>query len=94
MKVLWLTNFILPSIAEKLELPASVKEGWVVGMSEALKARKSENDIELAIASPVPANIEEGAVGIFEGVRFYGFHELQPCHIYDPGKEKVFFQKK
>ncbi len=92
MKVLWLTNFILPSIAAKLELPASVKEGWVVGMSEALKARKSENDIELAIASPVPANIEEGAVGIFDGVRFYGFHELQPCHIYDPGKEKVFFQ--
>ena len=92
MRVLWLTNFILPYMAESLGLKASVKEGWVVGMSEAIKKRRSENDIELAVASPVPASFEEGAVGIFEDVKFYGFHELQPSHIYDPSKERVMFK--
>ncbi len=49
MKVLWITNLILPPIAEKLRINASVKEGWTYSLAKSLK---SENlAIELSIAT-------------------------------------------
>lgn len=32
MKILWLTNYPLPSIAVKTGLPVTVNEGWLVGL--------------------------------------------------------------
>lgn len=36
MKILWLTNYPLPTIAEKLGLPITVNEGWLLGLSNLL----------------------------------------------------------
>lgn len=36
MKILWKTNYPLPVIAEKVGLPVTVNEGWLVGLSESL----------------------------------------------------------
>jgi len=91
MRVLWLTNFILPDMAQSLGLPGTNKEGWVVGMSRALKSHSAENGIELAVAAPVSAKFEQGAIGIYEGVKLYGFHEFLSPEFYDEGAENVLF---
>lgn len=91
MKILWLTNFILPDMAEALGLPGTNKEGWVVGMSRALKAHSKENGIELAIVAPVSSKFEQGAIGIYDGVKLYGFHEFQSPEFYDSGAERILF---
>lgn len=36
MKILWLTNYPLPAMAEKLRLPITVNEGWLLGLSNLL----------------------------------------------------------
>lgn len=36
MKILWMTNYPLPRIAEKVGLPITVNEGWLIGLSENL----------------------------------------------------------
>lgn len=36
MKILWLTNYPLPVIAEKIGLPVTVNEGWLLGLSRLL----------------------------------------------------------
>ena len=59
MRVLWVTNFIPPMIAEKLGLPSIQKEGWVSGMLTKI-VEDEENGIKLAIASPVPTDLSEG----------------------------------
>lgn len=91
MRVLWLTNFILPEFCEKLGMAPSVKEGWVVGMAGALRAHKEENGIELAIAANVPDEIPQGYVTSVDDVRLYGFHELKKAHIYEDRLEHVLF---
>lgn len=52
MKVLWITNCILPLIADYLGVPSSVKEGWVVGMFGRILADYAANGIELSVAFP------------------------------------------
>ena len=89
MRVLWVTNFIPPMIAEKLGLPSIQKEGWVSGMLTKM-LEDEENGIKLAIASPVPTDLSEGLL-IDEDVMFYGFHEGTP-EIYDESLEKIFVQ--
>ena len=57
MKVLWVCNIMLPVIAEALHKEASNKEGWLSGLLEQVAAENS-NDLELAVAFPVPADTE------------------------------------
>ena len=52
MKVLWLCNVMMPMIAEKLDLEASNKEGWISGLAAVLLKKRRENGIELAVAFP------------------------------------------
>ncbi len=40
MKILWLTNYPLPRIADQVGLPRVVNEGWLVGLSELLIEKK------------------------------------------------------
>lgn len=54
MKVLWLCNVMMPMIAEKLNIEASNKEGWISGLAEVVLKKRDENGIELAVAFPVP----------------------------------------
>ena len=45
MKVLWLCNFMLPMVAEKLGREATNKEGWISGLASVLLARQQENGL-------------------------------------------------
>lgn len=71
MKVLWLTNIILPDIAVKLGKQPSNKEGWLSGIVNTVK---KSHDFELAVAFPLDlesAPYKES----FEGISYYGFFE-------------------
>ena len=50
MKVLWLCNVMMPMIAEKLDLEASNKEGWISGLAAVLLKKRRDNGLELAVA--------------------------------------------
>lgn len=60
MKVLWLCNIMLPVIAGQLGMEASNKEGWLSGLAAAVRERRTENEIELAVAFPAPAGMQQG----------------------------------
>ena len=40
MKILWMTNYPLPRIADKIGLPVTVNEGWLIGLSESLISQR------------------------------------------------------
>lgn len=102
MKILWVCNIMLPMIAESLGLEASNKEGWLSGLLSEVLIRQSENQIELAVAFPVPAGFEGGEKHIYDGsviwsgvctdcangLKWYAFSEdvVNP-HIYDENLE-------
>lgn len=50
MKVLWITNVMLPDACEALHLPPTVVGGWMCGYRDALL--KYHSDVELHIVSP------------------------------------------
>ncbi len=85
MKILWLCNIILPSIASKLNLKPSNKEGWLSGICDAVRER---NDFELAISFPVPKQLD-GFYCKEDGIEYFGFFEdtVHP-EIYDAGYEE------
>lgn len=49
MKVLWITNILLPDASRALGLPAPVTGGWMHSSARKLAGRE---DVELAVASP------------------------------------------
>ena len=61
MKILWVTNLILPEASKILSMPISPYGGWLVKMSELISTK---SNIELYIASP-KENIKD--YSIFEG---------------------------
>ncbi len=97
MKVLWLCNLILPEIARELGLEASNKEGWVAGLAEIMLREQKQNQIKLAVASPVPERFLSSQDEILtreltvQGgeITFFGFAEdVGNPHLYDEGLEK------
>ncbi len=54
MKVLWLSNVILPAAAEVLGLPPQVGGGWLTGQIEALAPCIEAGEIELCVLAPNP----------------------------------------
>lgn len=82
MRVLWICNIMLPRIAEKLGQEVNNKEGWIVGLMEAVLAHNASNAddaVQLGIAFPV----EKGAPFLQDALiinqdydlPFYGFRE-------------------
>ena len=97
MKVLWLCNLILPEIARELGLEASNKEGWVAGLAEIMLREQKQNQIKLAVASPVPERLLSSRDEVLtreltvQGgeITFFGFAEdVDHLHLYDEGLEK------
>ena len=98
MKVLWLCNIMLPMIAQKLNMEASNKEGWLSGLAATVLKRQGENQIRLAVAFPAPGGAECGEKHIYDGsviytgemsgeeggLKWYAFSEdvVNP-HLYD-----------
>lgn len=85
MRVLWLCNIILPSIAPVLNLKASNKEGWLSGICDAVKVN---HDFELGVCFPVPYEMD-GFEDRIDGISYYGFYE-DTAHpeVYDESLEK------
>lgn len=88
MKVLWICNFMLPAIAKTLGLPATNKEGWLTGLANVIQEHAEENDIELAAAFPVPAEMDgtSGEAPVSgKPLKYYGFFEdMAHPETYDP----------
>lgn len=74
MKVLWLSNFILPIIAEDMGEPCGNKEGWLVGLSQTILEKGCENGIELGICFPL-SQPEKKIKGSARGITYYSFYE-------------------
>ena len=98
MRVLWLCSFVLPEIAEKLRMEASNKEGWVAGLAQQMASHAKEENIDFAVASPVPRELLPAGEKVLERtfeayggtVTFYGFYEdMINSHVYDAGLEEV-----
>ena len=73
MKILWITNSLLPSIKEKLGMAKGVSGGWMEASANSLLKR--HNVIELAIVS-IWGKITKGEAG---NMRYYTI----PANIYD-----------
>lgn len=54
MKVLWLSNVVLPGAAAALGLPAQVGGSWLVGQLEALEPWLAKGELELTVVTPHP----------------------------------------
>ncbi len=52
MKVLWICNIMLPTIARQLGVSYSNREGWLSGLLERVVLERGRNRIELGIALP------------------------------------------
>ncbi len=75
MRILWVCNIMLPTIAKRLNMPYSNREGWLSGLLDRVISEQDRNRIELAIAFPV-----EESVGAFDQVMQLG--ENISCHCY------------
>lgn len=63
MKVLWLSNIMLPVVAEHLGMEATNKEGWLAGLSNVIMERQQSDGVNLAIAFPIAKHMD-------------GYHEI------------------
>ena len=82
MRVLWVCNIMLPRIAEKLGQEVNNKEGWIVGLMEAVLAHNASNAeeaVQLGIAFPIAKGTAflQDALVINQDydLPFYGFRE-------------------
>lgn len=92
MRVLWVCNIMLPSVAEYLGREASNKEGWLSGLCSVILERQWQNQIDLHVAFPVEQEMDGFLAEILaEEGRFhcYGFYEdVKNAEVYDPELEK------
>lgn len=58
MRILWICNIILPSIAKHLNKEANVKEGWITGLCEQVLFNGDDNEIELGVCFPVDSSFQ------------------------------------
>lgn len=79
MRVLWVCNIMLPTIARQLGVSYSNKEGWLSGLLERVVQEQGWNRIELGIAFPVTEDMEDFRrtmqLGENASCRCYGFTE-------------------
>lgn len=95
MKVLWVCNIMLPTIARQLGASYSSREGWLSGLLERVVQEQGWNRIELGIAFPSDEEIGDFhrlmQLGESTSCHCYGFVEnLDTPEIYDARLEKRF----
>lgn len=92
MKVLWICNIMLPTIARQLGVSYSNREGWLSGLLERVVQEQGWNRIELGIAFPVDEEMKDFQrtmqLGENGSCVCYGFMEnLETPEIYDAALE-------
>lgn len=95
MKVLWVCNIMLPTIARQLGVSYSSREGWLSGLLERVVQEQGWNRIELGIAFPVDEEMgnfhRSMQLGENASCHCYGFMEnLDTPEIYDDELESRF----
>ncbi|MDE6847079.1 MAG: glycosyltransferase family 4 protein [Lachnospiraceae bacterium] len=95
MKVLWVCNIMLPTIARQLGASYSSREGWLSGLLERVVQEQGWNRIELGIAFPVDEEMgnfhRSMQLGESTSCPCYGFVEnLDTPEIYDSSLEQRF----
>ncbi len=86
MKVMWLVNFVIPTVAEKTNSTATVNEGWISGM---LNALATKSDVILSIC--YPQNLQNNVRNDFiQGVEYIGYTQTKDARRYDPQLKNVF----
>lgn len=84
MNVLWITNFMLPVIAEKLNCKAGVNEGWLAGLAEVISA---QDDIRLCVCFPDPNHLERQ---IKKGFFYHSYEPENKSFRYVKQQENTF----
>ena len=97
MKVLWLCNMMLPAVAEKLNMEAGNKEGWLTGLLNSFLEQERSREVELSVAFPVAKEQDGLYVSVSDRLDAYGFYEdTANPHLYDvalEGKLKGILEK-
>lgn len=78
MKILWLSNIMLPVVAEHLGMEATNKEGWLAGLANVILERQESDDVELAVAFPVEKEMDgyHEVIAVGKGkLECFGFYE-------------------
>lgn len=84
MKVLWLINYPLAMIAEKLKQKTNVNEGWLTGLANNLKRKK---DISLVLCFPLLNENENGKIG---NIEYIGYADKKEKTIYKSDLKNIF----
>jgi glycosyltransferase involved in cell wall biosynthesis len=86
MRILWVSNFILPEIAEKMRIGAVYSVGgWMVGMWNAIRRQPN---MELAICFPL-YDQDHLVSGEMDGTKYYGFVQRERvCETYEKSVEE------
>lgn len=58
MRILWICNIMLPTIAKHLNKETNVKEGWITGLCEQVLFNSDDNEIELGVCFPADAVLQ------------------------------------
>lgn len=95
MKVLWVCNIMIPTIARQLGVSYSNREGWLSGLLDRVVQEQVSNRIELGIAFPVGEEMGDlqRTMQLSENMscRCYGFMEnMDTPEVYDAELEKRF----
>lgn len=77
MKVLWLVNYPLAEIAEDIKAEKIVNEGWLIGLSIALR---KDTNIKLFITFPFTSEVS-GQINCLE---YHGYKHTVDSNKYDP----------
>lgn len=87
MKIMWLCNYPVPTIAEKAGLKVGVNEGWLQNLSRILSGK---HDIELIYVFP-QSQERKLLVGKVEGIEYIGFYAVpNRPNVADPSLDAVF----
>lgn len=85
MKVLWLTNSVLPKASMALKRPATNKEGWLAGLNDAFT---DSSTLKLFVASPVPSPKDVFEVETDNSVHIGFYEDLSRPWEYDKSLEE------
>jgi len=80
MKVVWIVNFLLPDVCEKLDLPKPVLGGWIYSQLKAIN--ESNNSIELFVIAP------------FKCGKVESYHLNNVTYILIPCTNNMIYQEK
>lgn len=86
MRILWFTNSLLPEIAKKNGITASVNEGWLVGMSSCLTGMCDDLSLGIVCSQNASKELLTGRVANYE---YFAYYE-QRKEEYDSNLHFVF----